>query len=124
MKTITDGQMDRQSGGQTGHTPGGVARFFAALAKHWQLYVMLVLPMAFVVVFNYLVYPNLRIAFMNYRPARGWDSDWVGFGTFLKVFADVDFRRALRNTLVFNIVDIIVNFPAPIILALMINELR
>lgn len=100
------------------------ARFFAAVARHWNLYAMLVVPLAFVVVFNYLVYPNLRIAFMNYRPARGWASDWVGFGTFAKVFKDADFFRALRNTIVFNLADIVLNFPAPILLALMINELR
>ena len=96
----------------------------AAVVRHWQLYAMLVLPLAFVVVFHYMVYPNLRIAFMNYRPARGWNSDWVGFGTFQKVFRDADFHRAFRNTLVFNLVDILVNFPAPILLALMLNELR
>ncbi|MDR0395711.1 MAG: ABC transporter permease subunit [Oscillospiraceae bacterium] len=95
-----------------------------ALTKYWQLYAMLALPLAFVFVFNYMVYPNLRIAFMNYRPARGWSSDWVGLGTFAKVFKDADFHRAFRNTLLFNIADIILQFPAPIILALMINELK
>ncbi|MDR2658067.1 MAG: ABC transporter permease subunit [Oscillospiraceae bacterium] len=105
----------------TGSVPG---RAIAAAAKYWQLYAMLVLPLAFVILFNYCVYPNLRIAFMNYRPAKGWASDWVGMGTFAKVFKDKDFFRAFRNTLVFNIADIILQFPAPIILALMINELR
>lgn len=99
-------------------------RFVKALVKHWQLYAMLLVPVAFIITFNYLVYPNLRIAFMNYRPAKGWDSDWVGFDIFVKVFKDADFFRALRNTLVFNLADIALNFPAPIILALMINELR
>jgi len=92
--------------------------------RYWQLYAMLVLPLAFVVVFNYMVYPNLRIAFMNFRPAKGWNSDWVGWGTFHKVFRDPDFHRAFRNTLVFNLADVVVNFPAPILLALMLNELR
>jgi putative aldouronate transport system permease protein len=96
----------------------------ARIWRHWQLYAMLLAPLAFVVVFNYMVYPNLRIAFMNYRPARGWNSDWVGWGTFQKVFKDADFHRAFRNTLLFNLADIAVNFPAPILLALMINELR
>jgi putative aldouronate transport system permease protein len=85
---------------------------------------MLILPLAFIIVFNYMVYPNLRMAFMNYRPAKGWDSDWVGWETFGKVFRDADFIRAFRNTLVFNIIDVILQFPAPIILALMLNELR
>ena len=85
---------------------------------------MLVLPLIAVFVFNYMIYPNLRIAFMNYRPAKGWASDWVGWGTFQKVFKDADFKRAFRNTLVFNMADVALNFPAPIALALLLNELR
>ena len=99
-------------------------RIIYALRKHWQLYAMLLIPLAFVIVFHYMVYPNLRMAFMNFRPAKGWDSDWVGFDTFRKVFKDPDFHRAFRNTILFNIADIILQFPAPIILALMLNELR
>ena len=99
-------------------------RFRKSMRKYWQLFAMLVVPLTFVFIFNYLVYPNLRIAFMNFRPARGWNSDWVGFDIFKMVFNDADFYRALRNTVVFNIADIILHFPAPIILALMLNELR
>jgi len=99
-------------------------RIKVAFIKHWQLYLMLLVPAAFVVVFHYSIYPNLRMAFMNFRPVAGWNSDWVGFGTFLKVFQDADFYLALRNTIFFNILDIILQFPAPIILAIMFNELR
>jgi len=100
------------------------ARLKAALRKHWQLYLMLLVPATFVIVFHYAIYPNLRMAFMNFRPVSAWNSDWVGFGTFEKVFQDADFFIALRNTVFFNILDIILQFPAPIILALMLNELR
>jgi len=99
-------------------------RIRRALRKYWQLYAMLLVPAAFVIIFHYAIYPNLRIAFMNFRPVAGWNSDWVGFGTFQKVFEDADFYLALRNTIFFNILDIILQFPAPIILALMLNELR
>ena len=99
-------------------------RFKRALRKYWQLYTLLLVPAVFVVIFHYAIYPNLRIAFMNFRPVAGWNSDWVGFGTFQKVFQDADFYLALRNTIFFNILDIILQFPAPIILALMLNELR
>jgi len=64
------------------------------------------------------------MAFMNFRPVAAWNSDWVGFATFQKVFQDADFFMALRNTFFFNVLDIILQFPAPIILALMLNELR
>jgi len=99
-------------------------RIKVAFRKHWQLYLMLLVPAAFVIVFHYAIYPNLRMAFMNFRPVRAWDSDWVGFGTFERVFQDADFYIALRNTVFFNILDIFLQFPAPIILALMLNELR
>ena len=100
------------------------ARFKSAFRKYWQLYLMLLVPAAFVVAFHYAIYPNLRMAFMNFRPVAGWNSDWVGFGTFERVFQDADFYMALRNTIFFNILDIFLQFPAPIILALMLNELR
>ena len=62
---------------------------------------------------------------MDYKPAKGYDgSKWVGWQTFQKVFADKDFTRALTNSMVFNLLDLLVSFPMPIILALMLNELR
>ena len=96
-----------------------------ALRRDWQLYLLLLLPIAMVVIFNYSAYPGLRMVFMDYKPARGYDgSEWVGFDTFVKVFASSDFHRALRNSIVFNLADLIVGFPVPIILALILNELR
>ena len=78
-----------------------------------------------VIIFCYAAYPGLRMVFMNYKPARGFDgSEWVGWKTFQKVFRDADFSRALRNSIVFNLLDLAVGFPMPIILALMLNELR
>lgn len=96
-----------------------------ALKRDWQLYLLLLLPVALVVVFNYAAYPMLRMAFMDYKPIKGFaGSDWVGMQVFQKIFKDADFTRALRNSIVFNLLDLIVGFPMPIILALMLNELR
>jgi putative aldouronate transport system permease protein len=62
---------------------------------------------------------------MDYKPAKGFSgSEWVGFGTFQKVFKDKDFIRALKSSIVFNLLDLALGFPMPIILALMLNELR
>lgn len=95
------------------------------LKNHWQLYLLLSLPIAFVIIFKYAAYPGLRIAFMNYKPAKGYaGSPWVGFQTFAKVFRDKDFYKALNNSLIFNFLDLLVGFPVPIILALLLNELR
>ncbi|MDD3334785.1 MAG: ABC transporter permease subunit [Eubacteriales bacterium] len=93
--------------------------------KDWQLYLLILLPVAFVVIFKYAAYPGLRMAFMNYKPAKGYSgSEWVGFDTFAKVFRDKDFFLALKNSLVFNFLDLLIGFPVPIILAILLNELR
>ena len=95
------------------------------LKRDWQLYIMLLIPVALVFVFNYAAYPGLRMAFMDYKPAKGYaGSAWVGWGMFKKIFKDADFIKALRNSLVFNLLDLFVGFPVPIILALLLNELR
>ena len=93
--------------------------------RDWQLYVMLLIPLVIVIVFNYAAYPGMRMAFMDYKPAKGYaDSKWVGWETFQKVFKDADFHRSLKNSIIFNVLDLLVGFPVPIILALMLNELR
>ena len=95
------------------------------LKNNWELYLMLLLPILFVIIFKYAAYPGLRIAFMNYKPAKGYSgSPWVGFETFEKIFKDKDFHRALKNSLAFNFLDLLVGSPVPIILALLLNELR
>ncbi|MBQ7786027.1 MAG: sugar ABC transporter permease [Clostridia bacterium] len=100
-------------------------RAWTYFKNNWQLYALLLIPVAFVIIFKYAAYPGMRIAFMNYKPAKGFDgSEWVGWETFQKVFKDKDFHRALKNSLAFNFLDLIAGFPIPIILALMLNELR
>lgn len=85
---------------------------------------MLVPPFAFFLIFRYIPMTNIVIAFKDYNIFRGvWDSPWVGLKWFSQTFQSPDFYNALRNTLVLNILDLIVGFPAPIILALLLNEL-
>ncbi len=85
---------------------------------------MLVPPLAFFLIFRYIPMTNIVIAFKDYNIFRGvWDSPWVGLKWFSQTFQSPDFYNALRNTLVLNILDLIVGFPAPIILALLLNEL-
>ena len=97
----------------------------AYIRNHWQMYLMLLFPLLFVLIFKYAAYPGLRIAFMNYKPAKGYSgSAWVGMDNFVKIFKDKDFLRALKNSLAFNFLDLIVGFPVPVILALLLNELR
>ena len=99
---------------------------FSYFKRSWMLYSMLALPMAFFVVFRYVPMTNIVIAFKNYNMFRGvWSegSPWVGFQWFQRAFSSRDFWNALRNTLWLNFLDLIVGFPAPIILALVLNEL-
>lgn len=115
MAVIT-GQRDLRSHAQ---------RTTRLLKQDWQLYFLLLIPVAFVIIFKYAAYPGLRIAFMDYKPARGYSgSEWVGLEVFEKIFRDRDFGRALSNSLVFNFLDLLIGFPIPIILALLLNELR
>lgn len=96
-----------------------------AFKRDWQLYLLLAVPLILVIVFSYAAYPGLRMVFMDYKPAKGYaGSKWVGWDIFIKVFKDADFIRSLRNSIVFNLMDLLVGFPMPIILALILNELR
>ena len=96
-----------------------------AFKRDWQLYLLLLFPLLLVFIFSYAAYPGLRMVFMDYKPAKGYSgSKWVGLDIFIKVFKDADFLRSLRNSLVFNLLDLLVGFPMPIILALILNELR
>ena len=96
-----------------------------AFQRDWHLYLMLLVPIALVIIFNYAVYPGLRMVFMDYKPAKGYaGSKWVGWETFQKVFRDKDFIRALKNSIVFNLLDLLVSSPMPLILALLLHAPR
>jgi len=94
--------------------------------RSWTLYAMLVFPMIFFIVFRYVPMTNIVIAFKDYNIFQGvWSkgSPWVGFKWFERAFASRDFWNAMRNTLWLNFLDLLLGFPAPIILALLLNEL-
>jgi putative aldouronate transport system permease protein len=94
------------------------------IKRTWMLYLMLLLPMVFFLIFRYVPMTNIVIAFKEYNLFRGvWDSPWVGGKWFVQAFRSRDFGNALRNTLVLNLLDLVVGFPAPVILAILLNEL-
>lgn len=95
------------------------------LRRDWQLYVLMILPMLFILVFKFLPYSGLSIAFKDYKVAKGYaGSSWVGLSIFEKVFRKRDFGQALGNTLLLNILDLVFGFPMPVILALILNEIK
>ena len=94
------------------------------IKQTWMLYLMLLLPVSFFIIFRYVPMTNIVIAFKDYNMFLGtWESPWAGLKWFEKAFSSRDFFNAVRNTFVLNILDLIVGFPAPIILSILLNEL-
>ncbi len=97
------------------------------LKQYWTLYLMLILPIAYFVIFRYIPMTYIQIAFKKYSIVTNvWDMPWAdnnGFEYFIKAFSNRDFLYALRNTIMLNLLDLVVGFPAPIILAILLNEL-
>lgn len=89
------------------------------------LYLLLLLPMAYILIFKYAPIYGVLMAFQDYNIFQGISgSEWVGLDVFKFIFEQNSFYRALTNTLVLNFLDLIAGFPAPIILAILLNELR
>lgn len=90
---------------------------------HFWKYVLIIPILVYLALFCYKPMYGLVIAFKNYKPARGiWGSKWVGFTWFETFFNDPYFFRLLRNTFRLSAYSILFGFPAPIILALLLNE--
>lgn len=92
------------------------------IKRRWQLYLMLVLPLAYIIVFCYVPMGGIAIAFKDYSFKKGiMGSDWVGMKYFIQFFENPDLMRLLKNTLILSFYQLLVSFPAPIILALALN---
>jgi len=95
------------------------------MKKMKTLYFMLLIPMAMLFIFNYIPMYGILIAFKNFSPGLGiWDSPWNNFDHFKRLFSDFLFLRALQNTVVISLLKIIIVFPAPIIFAILLNEIK
>lgn len=95
------------------------------LKHRWQLYIMLILPVAYIITFCYIPMTGVLMAFEDYSIRRGiFGSQWVGLKVFRQVFSNPQFPVILKNTLLLSIYGFIAGFPAPIILALSLNECR
>ena len=95
------------------------------LRQHWQLYLIFMLP-AFVltIIFRYIPMGGVAIAFMDYNPFRGlWASEWVGLEHFNRFLSSPDFMKYLMNTLKLSVFGLLWGFPAPILLAFLLNRI-
>jgi len=102
-----------------------MSQFKGYMARHWALYAMLVPPVVFLFIFAYMPMPHILLAFTENNVMRPpWENDWVGLAHLNRAFSLHPFTDAVRNTLVFSALDLIVGFPAPIVLALLLNEIK
>jgi putative aldouronate transport system permease protein len=93
--------------------------------QHWQLYLLMVPPLLYFVIFKYIPMANAVIAFKNYNVVQGvWGSEWVGFEQFARLFANPLFWTLVKNTFLLSGYVVLASFPLPIILALALNEVR
>ena len=95
------------------------------IAKNKMIYLMITPGLLYLFIYKYLPMYGLIISFQDYKPYRGIrGSEWVGFEHFNRLFTSPDFWMILKNTLVLFGLQIIIFFPIPIIIALMLNEVR
>jgi len=97
----------------------------ADLRRHWFVYLLAVPVIAYYALFHYGPMYGLLIAFKDFQPSSGiWRSPWVGFEHFESFFNGIYFWRLIRNTILINVYELLFGFPAPIVLALLLNEIR
>ncbi|MFF0380301.1 ABC transporter permease [Actinoplanes missouriensis] len=93
--------------------------------QHWQLYLLVSVPLAYFVIFKYVPMTFNVIAFKDYSPVLGaWDSPWVGLRNFEQLFNNPVFGTLVTNTLILAFYLLLASFPVPILLALALNEVR
>lgn len=91
----------------------------------WQLYVMSLPAILYLAIFSYKPMYGILIAFKRYNTRLGvWGSEWCGFDNFQRLFRSPWFPIILKNTLTLSLLSLVISFPLPILLALMLNELK
>ena len=100
-------------------------RIQKAVRKDWQLLIMCSLPVIYFIVFHYLPMYGVQIAFKDFYASKGiWGSEWVGFKYFKRFFESYQFWPLIKNTLSLSFLQILIGFPFPIILAILLNQMK
>lgn len=98
---------------------------WSAIKKDPWLYILLIPGLLYFIIFKYLPMFGIIIAFQDYQPYLGiLKSEWVGFEHFRDFFTNPDFFKLLRNTLLISLYNLVFSFPLPIVLALLLNEVK
>lgn len=99
--------------------------FKVYMRNTWQLYLMLLIPIIYMLIFRYKPMIGGVIAFKKFNVFAGiWASPWVGLAHFREAFGSKDFWNALVNTLILNLGDLIIGFPVPVLIAVFLFEIR
>lgn len=97
----------------------------ARLAENWQLYLLLLIPVALTFIYKYIPMYGITIAFKDYKASKGiLGSPWIGFEWFERFFTAPTAGRMISNTILLSLYSLLWSFPIPIILSLIINQLR
>lgn len=95
------------------------------IRRNWQLYLLLLIPVTYILVFKYIPMGGLVIAFQDFKMRKGiFGSEWVGFDHFIRFFTTYQSKRVITNTLLLSFYTILASFPIPIIFALLINCIK
>lgn len=114
-----------QPGMMAGRLPATEMPWHEDLKRHWRLYAMALPAIVSILVFGYGPLFGLVIAFQDFSPVRGiTGSAWVGLDNFRKAFQNPFFITALKNSIIISTLKLILGFPAAIVLALLLNEVR
>lgn len=101
------------------------SRLWRDIKRDWWLYFLLIPGLIYIVIFKYVPMYGITIAFKKFSIFKGYGaSPWVGMDNFHKLFSSIAFIRALENNIIISVLKLICGFPTPIILSLMINEIR
>lgn len=95
------------------------------ILEHWQLYLLLLVPIVITIIYKYIPMYGVQIAFRDFKASRGFlGSEWVGWYWFERFFTAPTFSRMIRNTVLLSFYSLLWSFPIPIILALAMNQMR
>src|SRR5699024_1902371 len=126
--TTSVGPVPTAAAGPSGSTNRPVAKknsWRRALAKDWRLYSFLILPILFLVIFKYLPMAGNVIAFRRFRPGGSiFGEEWVGLHYVEMFINDAKFGEVFQNTVILGALSLAICFPMPILLALLLNEVR
>lgn len=105
--------------------PALITRTKKILRRDYQLLLLCAIPLAYFVVVHYIPMYGVQIAFKDFKASKGiWESEWVGLKWFKRFFSSSQFWPVIRNTLSLSFLQILLGFPVPILLAILLNQVR